>query len=803
MTRHPTLLHAAPDLAGAIEGAAARIAPAWPLESSIAVSPWWGFVGTPLPLVGARLASLAGLRTTMPRSWYRDQLARGAFSLGDLHVALGEAGEPLPLSSLREELTVDPPPAPVRASLTSLLAQRWDRPGAMGWRDLVVQNVSTWCAAWYDRRRLPAGDLFSGWRESALLDPFLGRWGGLRDQLRALPTDAAAAIGHVTEALGVPLEQREAWFTALLLDQNGWASACAWRRWTARQRGEDDLDLVRLLAIRVSWEWIAWHVGGPELQALWPAAVADWPEVDRRALAAHRVEWVLQRAAERGFEEDLRRRLRAAPPPAAVAAPVAEIVSCIDVRSEVFRRALEQLDPRLRTRGFAGFFGLPIAYTPAGAFSPQPRLPGPLAPKLMAVDAHEPAIAGRRRRRVAGKGAWRDLRRSALGAFPYVEAAGLWYASRLLTDALGVTRPAPEPGHVGLTADEVDGLRPRLDRVAPDGGDEVKARIDLARSVLRAMGLVGSTTPLVVLLGHAASTVNNPLAASLACGACCGRSGEVNARALASLLREPAVREGLREEGVLPSLETTFVAGVHDTVTDEVRLYDLDELPAGREGAVAQVRAWVSEAGRLTRAERSPGLGVEAADDAGRLRQLRRRAADWGEVRPEWGLAGNAAIVFAPRERFRGADLAGRAFLHDYDHASDPDGSVLELLLTAPMVVAHWINAQYHASTVEPRRFGSGDKVLHDVVAGGLGVFEGDGGDLRVGLPLQSVHDGREWRHAPLRLLVVVAAPAEAIERVLRAHPTVAALADGWVHLRQWDADGRWRAWRDGRWSEA
>jgi uncharacterized protein YbcC (UPF0753/DUF2309 family) len=143
-------------------------------------------------------------------------------------------------------------------------------------------------------------------------------------------------------------------------------------------------------------------------------------------------------------------------------------------------------------------------------------------------------------------------------------------------------------------------------------------------------------------------------------------------------------------------------------------------------------------------------------------------------------------------------------FLHDYDEGADPDGAVLELLLTAPMVVAHWINAQYHASTVEPQRFGSGDKVLHDVVAGGVGVFEGDGGDLRIGLPVQSVHDGREWRHTPLRLLVVVAAAPAAIERVLRAHPTVAALADGWVHLRQWDLDtGAWRTWRDGRWCDA
>ena len=56
------------------------------------------------------------------------------------------------------------------------------------------------------------------------------------------------------------------------------------------------------------------------------------------------------------------------------------------------------------------------------------------------------------------------------------------------------------------------------------------------------------------------------------------------------------------------------------------------------------------------------------------------------------------------------------------------------LLLTAPVVVANWINLQYYASTVEPDQYGSGNKLLHNVVGGDLGVFEGNRGDLRIGL---------------------------------------------------------------------
>jgi len=85
---------------------------------------------------------------------------------------------------------------------------------------------------------------------------------------------------------------------------------------------------------------------------------------------------------------------------------------------------------------------------------------------------------------------------------------------------------------------------------------------------------------------------------------------------------------------------------------------------------------------------------------------------------------------------------------------------VLEAILTAPMVVTNWINMQYNASTVTPELFGSGDKVLHNVAGGNLGVYEGAGGDLRIGLALQSVHNGTDWVHQPLRLSVLVEATA-------------------------------------------
>jgi hypothetical protein len=149
---------------------------------------------------------------------------------------------------------------------------------------------------------------------------------------------------------------------------------------------------------------------------------------------------------------------------------------------------------------------------------------------------------------------------------------------------------------------------------------------------------------------------------------------------------------------------------------------------------------------------------------------------DGPRARDEGGPLGRVAQGFL--------DLDGRAFLHEYRWAEDTTHAVLELILTAPMVVTNWINLQYHGSTVDPERFGSGDKVLHNVVGGTIGVFEGAGGDLRIGLAHQSVHDGTDWVHEPLRLSVFVEAPASMIDGIIEKHAVVRQLVvHEWLHL--------------------
>ena len=198
-----------------------------------------------------------------------------------------------------------------------------------------------------------------------------------------------------------------------------------------------------------------------------------------------------------------------------------------------------------------------------------------------------------------------------------------------------------------------------------------------------------------------------------------------------------------------------------------------------------------------------------ARERAGRLPgdpgKVRVRGYDWAQVRPEWGLAGNAGFVVGPRSITAGLDLACRVFLHSYDAESDEDGSALETIMTAPLVVGQWISAQYYFSAVDPDQFGAGDKTLHNPV-GGIGVVLGEGGDLQVGLPAQAVGVGDRRMHEPLRLLAVIQAPLERTEAIIQRNQvlreliggkwiTVAGRSQGDEHWSIRSPDGTWTTW--------
>jgi uncharacterized protein YbcC (UPF0753/DUF2309 family) len=241
------------------------------------------------------------------------------------------------------------------------------------------------------------------------------------------------------------------------------------------------------------------------------------------------------------------------------------------------------------------------------------------------------------------------------------------------------------------------------------------------------------------------------------------------------------------------------VAGQHDTTTDRVEVFDRETVPAGHRDELARLEADLAAAGERLAAERLSRLPATGRAAPGRAaaRAAAARACDWAQVRPEWGLARNAAFVVGPRSLTEGLDLECRTFLHSYEADVDADGTALETILTAPMVVAEWINLQYFFSTVDPERLGAGTKTLHNVV-GRIGVLQGPAGDLRVGLPWQGVMDGERPFHEPMRLLTVVQAPLERIDAIVARNTILQHLfGGGWVHLAARSAPAEpWRLLR-------
>ncbi len=798
MTPTPTALRDTPTAVDdAIAIALCRIAPSWPLDRLAAVNPYWGFRDLPVPEASGALAALCGSSLLMPRAYYRAQLRDGGFTTDDLARVVGAKAA----ARVAAELAEDRAPR-ARRPLVSDLADADRDPEEPSFVDSVVDHLSRTCAAYFDQgqRRVPSVDesLFGAFRRRGAVDLGPAITLGLRGfaaSVARLPADPVATIAECLARADVG-DEAPAYLTALLLDVGGWASYCAYLRHVAQLDGGDDPHLLELLAARAAWE-LAIRDGAPRADTRWRRESRRWADMARDAVAAESADWAAHRAMELAYQRGLVDGLARPPAPDATE-PSARAVFCIDVRSEPLRRALEQAAPDVRTHGFAGFFGLPAEHLPLAGHVAQPQLPGPLAPRVRVVDTAPPDAAQRRAARLDLGAAWSTFKSTASSSFSFVEGLGLFYAGKLLTDGLGWTRPTTAPDAAGLSARERAALKPRLEQLRGGGPVPHETRVDLAEGILRGMGLIGAHCRLVALVGHTSRTTNNPHAAGLDCGACCGHSGEVNARAVAALLNEPAVREGLAARGLSVPTTTHFVPGLHDTMTDEVTLLDLDEVPASHDDDARRLTDALGRASAAARDRRAASLGLSERGDALRA-TLERRTREWSEVRPEWGLANNAAFVVAPRSRTEALDLGGRVFLHDYRWRDDEGFATLELIMTAPMIVTHWINLQYLASTVDNRRFGAGDKVLHNVVAGGLGVLEGNGGDLRVGLPLQSVHDGELPVHTPLRLAVAIAAPPGPILDVIARHATVRELVDhGWLDLLRLDDDGHVERYRAG-----
>jgi uncharacterized protein YbcC (UPF0753/DUF2309 family) len=689
---------------------------------------------------------------------------------------------------------------------------------------------------------MPDRDLgfYRAWRAVASSDRRLTELLG-RDARRLvvdLPDDPIGMLAVALDARNVDDDGRVAAIRTWLLRNPGWAGFARWcDDWAPADRPGAKLRTVDLVAVRAALD----HLAGGQLDLTEPdpptagtdlldqrvdatvAAFAGGAASDefRTAVAGllaatpgpvRSAVWL--DAHEWNFRDRLLARLTPGSPSPRRSEQAgradAQLVFCIDVRSEGFRRQLEALG-NYETFGFAGFFGVPVRWRPLGSEVAQARCPVLVSPQHeiaeVAVDDEQSYLAA-----CSATAGLHDAFYAAKGGiaspFALAESAG-WFAGP--TAALRTLVPPRAP----IEPARVDGARarpwwrraarpprtaPMVDAVAGaalHAGLSLEERTLFAETIVSTIGLA-DFAPIVVLCGHGSLTVNNPHASSLDCGACGGAPGGASARIACAILNDAEVRAALVERGVEIPADTWFVAAEHDTTADTVTMFDGDTLPAHLTALADVLQRDLDRAGErnsLQRATRLPGPAARVRD----------RGHDWAQVRPEWGLAGNGAFIIGPRSITADHDLAGRAFLHSYVAERDPDGVALETIMTAPLVVAQWISSQYYFSTVEPDRFGAGDKMLHNPV-GGVGVVVGQSGDLAVGLPMQSVMLGEQRAHDPLRLMAVVQAPLDRIADIIERNNGLRQLVHGeWIHVvaratehdawHRYTTTGDWTPW--------
>ena len=749
-----------------IDKAATTLGSVWPIHSFVTANPLSGFEDMPFGEAVTQAADLLGSRGYPSPETFQAALADGQIDPAILESELADRGYESDPETLVERMDTS-----VETEPQSTDAERVDH------------VLTKWLSAFLDEGQakwsMPNREegFYSAVRSLAAYDSRIPDAGIVAD-LPASPTETIATVLEpYPESQWVPI------FEEQLAALPGWTGFI-------KQRTADDgawqstypITLTGYLAVRLAL-LDAFGVG------IEPSTGPDSAEAE----AADDLAEAFLSAWEASYRSDVVETVadesEALADSDPAGRPDAQLVFCIDTRSEIIRRHVEAAGD-YETHGYAGFFGIPMEYQGYDAEVSVDACPPILDPqhRITEMPADDDTQASHDRRsslREAAGEVVETLKTNPATAFGFVESAGSGYGLALAARTL-------VPGRVYDLLDSTDDAVPDdhefCDPVVHHqhtyAGDlpvglTHEEKVEYAATAFELMGWE-EFSRLVVFTGHASQTANNPYDASLDCGACAGNPGGPNARVLATLCNDTAVKTTLRERGFDIPEDTVFLAGEHNTTTDEIELYD-DDVPESHADDFEQLRGDLATARETATAERAESMD---GDGSTGVSETERRAADWAETRPEWGLAGNAGFVIGPRELTSDLDLDGRAFLHSYDWSTDPDGDALEAILTGPMVVTQWINTQYYFSTVDNAVHGSGSKVTQNPV-GNVGVYQGNGGDLMTGLPLQSLMAADdEPYHQPLRLSTVVHAPVEVVTDVLADHEELTELLDNdWLSL--------------------
>ncbi|MHA8075523.1 YbcC family protein [Aquirufa sp. TARAVU-A1A] len=450
---------------------------------------------------------------------------------------------------------------------------------------------------------------------------------------------------------------------------------------------------------------------------------------------------------------------------------------CIDDRECSFRRYLENLDPACETFGTPGFFSVEFFYQPVGGKFYTKLCPAPVTPKYLIKEIGED-------KKRATDLHFSKHNHNFYSGWLFSQTLGFWSAVKLF---INLFKPSMSPATASSLRhmDKFSGLQVDFDALHAEEnglqlGFKVEEMANRVEAQLRSIGLVDNFAAIIYVVGHGASSVNNPHYAAYDCGACSGRAGSVNARVISQMANKPEVRTILAERGIQIPETTMFVGGLHDTTRDEIVFYD-DQISSLEYKSMHKKHEEVfRKALDLNAKERSRRFeSINSKESPASIHEkIRTRSVSIFEPRPELNHATNALAIVGRRELSKGLFLDRRSFLNSFDYRVDPAGDYLFGILKAAAPVCGGINLEYYFSRVDGEKLGAGTKLPHNVM-GLFGVANGIDGDLRPGLPAQmtEVHD-------PVRLLLIVEHfPEVVLKTIQRAPETYEWFINDWVKL--------------------
>lgn len=450
---------------------------------------------------------------------------------------------------------------------------------------------------------------------------------------------------------------------------------------------------------------------------------------------------------------------------------------CMDDRECSFRRHIEFLEPQAETFGTAAFFNFEFYYQPVNGKFFTKLCPAPVTPNYLIKELP-------RKKKKANDLHYHKQSHSLFFGWIISQTLGFTAALKLF---LNIFKPSMSPAttssfkHLNKKSkliienedanETIDGLQV---------GFTVEEMANRVEGLLKSIGLVTNFAPIVYVVGHGATSVNNTHFAGYDCGACCGRPSSVNAKVLSFAANHEGVRQLLKERGITIPETTQFVPALHDTTRDEIAFYDeelLNEINAGHHHHYKTIFTKALDRNAKERSRRFDTINsndsINAIHD-----KIRNRSVSLFEPRPELNHATNAMCIVGRRTVSEQLFLDRRSFLNSFDYRVDPVGDYLAGILGAVAPVGGGINLEYYFSRVDNHKLGAGSKLPHNVM-GLIGVANGIDGDLRPGLPSQMIEV-----HDPVRLLIIVEHTPEAVNYTITKNPaTYEWFCNQWVNL--------------------